>query len=222
MKEHRGPIRCIKINHDNTQCVTASADGSCIVWDLVRYVRLAAFFDSTVFNAILYHPDESQLLTCGSNHKVSYWDAYDGTAIRVVDGGSAEMTTLDIDPSGHVFVSGGADNVLKVWHYDDGIVVATGRAHSGSICAIRISPSRDRVVTVGGEGGICLWRMPGAEDNSLNGSNQAAEKSTSPDHPSQGQKKSNGGKKNNSGAKATNQSGAAEKKGTGRTSSGRK
>lgn len=31
LKEHRGPVNCIKINQDSTQCISASADGSCIV-----------------------------------------------------------------------------------------------------------------------------------------------------------------------------------------------
>merc|ERR1711988_1686205 len=105
MKEHRGMVTCLRITKDNAQCVSASADGSCIVWDLERYVRVLALFEPTVFRAVLYHPDESQILTCDTNHKISYWDAYDGSAIRVIDGGEAEMTTLDVEPEGTFFVS---------------------------------------------------------------------------------------------------------------------
>jgi len=64
---------------------------------LTRYVRILAFFEPTVFQACLYHPDESQILTCGSNHKISYWDAYDGQAIRIIDGSDAEMSALDVE-----------------------------------------------------------------------------------------------------------------------------
>lgn len=38
------------------------------------------------------------------------------TAIRVVEGGSAAMTSLDIVKSGKHFVSGGADKKIKVRH----------------------------------------------------------------------------------------------------------
>jgi len=114
LKEHRGPINCIKINKDSTQAITASSDGSCIVWDLERYVRIVAFFEPNVFTSVLYHPDESQMLTCGSNHKITYWDATDGQAIRVIDGGEDAMTSLDVEPSGEFFVSGCNDKMLKV------------------------------------------------------------------------------------------------------------
>ncbi|CAM9272240.1 unnamed protein product [Phaeothamnion confervicola] len=158
-KEHRGPVTCLKVSRDNAQCVSGSADGSCIVWDLARGVRMLAMLEPTVFAAVLYHPDESQYLTCGSNHKITYWDAYDGSAIRVVDGGTAEMNALDVEPSGELFASGGGDCLVKVWHYDDGIATAVGRGHSGAVNAVRISPDKATIVSVGEEGGIFIWRM---------------------------------------------------------------
>jgi cilia- and flagella-associated protein 52 len=56
LKEHRQGINCIKINKDSTQAISASGDGSCIVWDLERYVRLIALFEPNMFYSVLYHP----------------------------------------------------------------------------------------------------------------------------------------------------------------------
>lgn len=166
MKEHRGPVNCIKVARDNSQAISASADGSCIVWDLERYVRINAMFEPNVFRSLLYHPDESQILTCGSNHKISYWDAYDGNAIRIIDGGEEEMEALDIEPDGVVFVSGGGDKTVRVWNYDEGICTATGHGHSGSVMSVAISPDQQNIVSCGSEGSIFIWEMPaeGAAD----------------------------------------------------------
>lgn len=160
LKEHRGAVTCIRVNGDSSQCISASSDGSCIVWDLERCVRVVALFEPNVFTSVLYHPDESQMLTCGSNHKISYWDSADGQVIRVITGGEEGMTTLDILPSGEFFVSGGKDKLLKVWHYDDGLPVAIGRGHSGTISAVKISPDQRSVVSVGSTGEIIFWEMP--------------------------------------------------------------
>jgi WD40 repeat protein len=66
-----------------------------------------------------YHPDESQLLTTGSDRKITYWDAYDGSAIRILDGSqSAELNSLAVTASGDAFVSAGADKVVKVCSVD--------------------------------------------------------------------------------------------------------
>lgn len=163
LKEHRGPINCIKVNHDSTQCISASADGSCIIWDLVRYVRITALFEPNVFESVLYHPDESQMLTCGSNHKITYWDATDGQVIRVIEGGEDMMTTLDVTASGEFFVSGSKDRQMKIWHYDDGLTVAAGKGHSGTINQVKISPDEKLVVSVGSSGEIIFWEMPNLE-----------------------------------------------------------
>lgn len=35
LKEHRGAVSCIKITKNDKEGVTASVDGTCVIWDLV-------------------------------------------------------------------------------------------------------------------------------------------------------------------------------------------
>jgi WD40 repeat protein len=90
MKEHKGQVNSLQLNNDDTECVSASADGSCIVWNLERFVRSNCLFASTQFKAILYHPDQSQLLTTGTDRKLTYWDVVDGNPIRIIDGSQTD------------------------------------------------------------------------------------------------------------------------------------
>jgi WD40 repeat protein len=56
---------------------------------------------------------------------VTYWDAYDGQAIRILEGsGSAQVNSLATDPDGEVLLSGGSDQIVKLWGYDEGVVSA--------------------------------------------------------------------------------------------------
>lgn len=66
LKEHRGRVSDIRVNTQE-QAVSSSFDGSCIVWDLKTHTRIICLFESTMFKQVLYHPDESQLLTAGSD-----------------------------------------------------------------------------------------------------------------------------------------------------------
>lgn len=160
LKEHRGPVNSIQVVKDGSACVSASSDGSCIVWNLETFVRTQAMFASTVFRRILYHPDESQMLTCGSDRRITYFDSFDGEAIRILEEASeAELLAMDIEASGTLFTSGGRDGLLKVWHYDNGETIATGKGHSEAINAVKISPDRKEIVTVGAEGAIMIWEM---------------------------------------------------------------
>lgn len=163
IKEHRGTITALAISRDGSKLVSASADGSCLCFRLDTQVREFAVIEPTVFTNVKWHPDESQLLTTGSNYKITYWDATDGSVIRVLDGSfTDEMTALDLDDeNGAWFLSGSADKTIKFWHYDDGIATAYGLGHSKRINAIKISPDKSTAISVGDEGGIYIWSLDG-------------------------------------------------------------
>jgi WD40 repeat protein len=161
LKEHRGRVSDIRINKNDDQAVSASYDGSCIVWDLITHTRLTCFYESTMFKQVLYHPDESQLLTAGSDRKITYWDCFDGQAIRMLDGSdSGEINALAITNEGEHCVSGSEDKKVKIWDYDEGICYWEGIGHSGGISRVAISPDQKYIVSVGTEGAIFMWHMP--------------------------------------------------------------
>jgi len=161
LKEHRGRVWCIRLKEDNSLAVSASSDGSCIVWDLTSKTRALCLFESTMFKNLCYHPDESQLLTTGSDRKITYWDTYDGQAIRVLEGSEeGEITTLSISQSGSHYVSGGEDRLVKLWDYEEGICKYVGVGHSGPISCAAIAPDQSFVVTVGQDAAIFIWEIP--------------------------------------------------------------
>ena len=73
MKEHKATVNAICLRASDQQCVTASDDGSCIVWDLQRFVRSNIMYSQTYFKAVAYFQDESQILTTGSDRKVCHY-----------------------------------------------------------------------------------------------------------------------------------------------------
>lgn len=94
----------IKINNANDRAISASADGSCIVWDIKNYSRISCMFEATMFKQLVFYPDESQILTTGSDRKVNksviqitYWDVVDAAQIRMLDGSlDGEINSLSI------------------------------------------------------------------------------------------------------------------------------
>ena len=154
-KEHKKEVTSLRISAGDDTAVSASADGSCLVWSLRRATRVNALFAPTVFRAVMFHPDEvralplpcgcsllplcpsfrccwpcvclwgvclrvsagepvqhvcpppplpltlqSQLLTAGSDRKITYWDAIDCTAIRVMEGSTEEVRWDALPPPG--------------------------------------------------------------------------------------------------------------------------
>lgn len=160
LKEHKGPVTSICVRSDDKECISSSDDGSCIQWDLLNHRRTQAMFAQTMFKSALYHPDESQILTCGSDRKLTYWDAFDGNAIRILEASQHQINALDVDYEGDCFVAAGNGCQVKVFSYDEGELVATGEGHSGHINSVRIAPDQRTMVSVGEEGAIFVWKYP--------------------------------------------------------------
>ena len=153
MKEHKGPVNSLALRANDSECVSACSDGSSIIWDLSTFHRRGELTANTFFKACAYHPDESQIVTTGTDRKVSWWEAFDGSAIRVVDGSeTAEINALDVSADGTQVVTGGGDKDVKVWGYDEGACFHVGKGHSGAIAKVKFSPDGQKIVTVGSEG----------------------------------------------------------------------
>jgi len=162
-KDHNKQVTNITIGGENNSCaVSASDDGSCIIWDMETYARKGALMSQTNFFSVMYHPDNSQLLTCGSDRKLTYWDADEtaSSAIRMIDTNMA-FKSIDIERGeGKFFVAGGEDCNVHVYDYDEGLRRYIGKGHSGCIKSIRISPCKKYVISVCDQGGIFVWRLP--------------------------------------------------------------
>ena len=161
LKEHRSRVWSIQVNSLNDRAISASADGSCIIWDIKNYTRIACMFESTMFKQLVFYPDDSQIITCGSDKKITYWDTIDAEEIRMMDGSlEGEINSLSITNSGETFVSAGEDRQIKIWDYEKGKMLYSGIGHSTTINKVMISPNQEFIVSVGTDGSIFFWDMP--------------------------------------------------------------
>jgi len=168
-KEHHCKVYSLEVNSEENKVVSSSGDGSCIIWDLIEYKRLNALFAQNQFTQVLYHPDQSQLLTTGTDRKISWWDATELDTIREIEGSeSAVINALAISGDGESFVSAGADYIVNFWKYDDGEITHEGSGHSSPVTSVMISPDNKHIVSVGEEGGIFIWEFPSADIKSIN------------------------------------------------------
>ncbi|XP_019490118.1 PREDICTED: cilia- and flagella-associated protein 52 [Hipposideros armiger] len=161
LKEHKSSVSCIRVKKNDKECVTASTDSTCIIWDLVHLRRNQMILANTLFQCVCYHPEEFQIITSGTDRKIAYWEVFDGSVIRELEGSlSGSINGMDITPDGVYFVTGGNDHLVKVWDYNEGEVTHVGVGHSGNITRIRISPGNQYIISVSADGAILRWKYP--------------------------------------------------------------
>lgn len=91
-------------------------------------VRSQVLFANTLFKAVCYRPDESQVITGGTDRKVAYWETYDGSQIRELEGSdSGAINGMDVFDK--YFVTGSSDKLIKLWQYDEGQVTHIGKLY---------------------------------------------------------------------------------------------
>lgn len=72
-------------------------------------------FANTLFQAVCYGPGECQIISCGTDRKVTYYEILDGTPVRSLEASlSGSINAMDITEDGKIFVTGGADKLIKV------------------------------------------------------------------------------------------------------------
>ncbi|KAF7651790.1 hypothetical protein LDENG_00105250 [Lucifuga dentata] len=161
MKEHKDTITCIKIKSDDKECVSASADGSCIIWDLTRFVSIKMVLANTMYRTVCYHPEEFHIVTSGTDRKIVYWDVFEGSVLRELEGSqSGSINAMHISQDGKHFVTGGDDRLLKIWDYMEGRVTHVGVAHGGSITSVKSCMNNCILVTTSADGAILRWKYP--------------------------------------------------------------
>ncbi|KAM7008827.1 cilia- and flagella-associated protein 52 [Tautogolabrus adspersus] len=161
MKEHKATVTCIKVKSNDKVCVTASADGSCVIWDIERFMSLHMLLANTMFRTVCYHPEEYQVISSGTDRKITYWEVYDGAAIRHLVGSlSGAINGIDISQDGGHFVTGGDEKKVKVWDYMEGEVTHVGIAHGGSITSVKVCCNNSTLISTSADGAILRWRFP--------------------------------------------------------------
>jgi len=166
MKEHTSKVTCVKLTKDNRECVSSAADGTCIIWDLVRFVRKQMVLSNTLFQCVQYHPILPQIVTCGTDRKIKYWETIDGAQIRELEGSkSGSVNGIDLSASGKVMVTAGDDRLMKLWNYNDGTVTHVGIGHSGNILNVKFCPNLQYIVSVSQDGAVLIWKFPEEAEN---------------------------------------------------------
>lgn len=136
--------------------------------DLTRKFMLSG---NTMYMATCFVPSGVQILTCGTDGKVAYWETIDGSWVREVEGSvSGRLNTINFSYDGNYFLTGSDDNIVKLWEYRTARTVRVGLSHAAAVTASAFSPNGKYIVTVSADGAIMIWNYPFSETSATNAS----------------------------------------------------
>ncbi|XP_055688187.1 cilia- and flagella-associated protein 52 [Lutzomyia longipalpis] len=161
LKEHTAAVTSVDFNRFDTEVVSASRDGSCIIWDIINFSRKHVLLANTQFTCARYLPSGIQILATGSDRRITYWEVFDASLVRDVEGSlRGSINSLSFAGTGDFFASAGSDQLLRFWDYNLGLPVGLGRGHSAEILVVTCSPCGGFIVTGSADGAVFVWSIP--------------------------------------------------------------
>jgi len=174
---HSWWVWAAEFSPDNLRIVTVSQDGKAIVWqqDGSEFQPLTEFAKHRgPIYAAQFSPDGSKIATAGYDRRVLLWNpdevepvdiarrldqlADPPAPFRVLAQHEGPVRALAFSPDGSQLVSGGQDNVLRVWDLAAGKERAVLRGHASHVRDCVFSPDGRLLLSAGRDQQIKLWQ----------------------------------------------------------------
>lgn len=78
--------------------------------------------------------------------------------LKILEGHSAGIRSIEITPDGHKAISGGVDGVLKVWNLESGQSQDL-KSHNDTIMGVAITPNGKKAISGGVDGVLRIWNL---------------------------------------------------------------
>jgi WD40 repeat protein/tRNA A-37 threonylcarbamoyl transferase component Bud32 len=179
---HLAKVCSLALAPSGRLAVTASGDKSVRVWSLPPMptvvpetkppaevedkpglVRsMAGHGEATT--ALEFTAEGDQLVSCGYDRCIRFWDIASGQEIRSLEGHSEGVNDLRLSPDQSVLLSASQDGTLRLWDVDSG--QETARLHSSSIPVncLAFAEEQPLLASGGDDRLIRLWHVPSRQE----------------------------------------------------------
>lgn len=78
---------------------------------------------------------------------------------NIEEGTGAAISSVVIDKKGKFIITGGDDQLIKIWHLNTGQIQASLHGHLAVICDIALSPCERFIASGSKDGKVIIWSL---------------------------------------------------------------
>jgi WD40 repeat protein len=154
--KHNGPVHSGFFNKEGNKAVTASSDGTVVIWNANTGSREKTFYGHNgIVTFAVFSPSEEYVASSSRDSTIILWNIATGEIIRTFEGHTGFVNSVNFSFDGKYLVSAGSDGNVIVWETETGDLVNTfdaypgntGRAWYASFC-----PQDEFILTSGNSG----------------------------------------------------------------------
>ncbi len=159
---HDGPVEDVAIIPGEGRALSASADGTLVLWDLGTGERMRRFRGhGDAAHAVVVLPGRDRAVS--ADRTLILWELGSGDILHRFRRHSAAVRDLAISPDGSTALSASADHTLILWHIETGEVIRCYRGHEDTVLSVAISPEGDTALSGSADGSVILWDLQSGE-----------------------------------------------------------
>jgi WD40 repeat protein len=141
---------------DGKRIVTASRDGSTLVWDVASGTPILRLLGHSPVNFAAFSPDGKRIGTASDDNTARVWDAVSGGTIHVLRGHGDMVRSAAFSPDGKRIVTASSDKTARVWDAASGAPIHVLR-HDDEVWSAAFSPHGERIVTASIDQTASVW-----------------------------------------------------------------
>ncbi|MFO0979082.1 MAG: protein kinase [Planctomycetaceae bacterium] len=161
---HTKAVNCVEVSHDGTRVVSASEDGSVLLWDTLtlRNIGQNRVADCWI-NKVTFSPDGCTIAAAGTDGKIRLLDAESLEVRAEFSDGSASVNCVAFSDDGQLIASGDDKGTIRVWNTSTGEMRQTIAGHTRSVRAIAFRPNQEQFASGGEDASLKLWSLTSQE-----------------------------------------------------------
>jgi WD40 repeat protein/serine/threonine protein kinase len=156
---HSNFLRAVTLSDDGSQIVTASVDGSIILWDVASHQVISHLSAHTVtVNALDMQGDT--IASADNSGRIIIWRS--GEIVQELSMGENQIGTLAFSPDGSLLAAANAIGQIQIWSTDDYSLQHTIEGHPGEfIYSLAFAPDSVSLATGGADAAVRIWDRDG-------------------------------------------------------------
>jgi GTPase SAR1 family protein len=162
LQGHTDAVYHVAVTPDGQRAISASADHTLRVWDLVGYAPLATLEGHTggVY-PVAVTPDGQRAVSASLDRTLRVWDLVDYAPLATLEGHTDVVYRVAVTPEGRRAVSASADHTLRVWDLVGYAPLATLEGHTGGVSAVAVTPDGQRAISASADHTLRVWDLAG-------------------------------------------------------------